>query len=210
MTARSAPEKTSGGPEALPDAAGSVQASEASAEPRNPGAQVLGVKVRGSAKSGHSIVLSRDDALTRIFGTDDPGQASAFLSHCLKILKPDEAGDAGEANDERHFLLSIIRDLAPRDAVERMLAVQMAATHVATIRAGRSLANCDNLLQKQAHYTGYAKLTRAFAAQVEALRKHRTGGKQTVVVQHVNVADGGQAIVGHVETGGSTRGGGAR
>ncbi len=33
---------------------------------------------------------------------------------------------------------------------------------------------------------------------MEALRKHRTGGKQTVTVQHVNVQGGGQAIVGDV------------
>lgn len=166
----------------------------------------LGVKLGGSASKGHTITVTRDHGLAEVFGTTDPGQASAFLSHCLKVLKPDEAGDAGEANDERHFLLLIINDLAPRDPVERMLAVQMEATHVATIRAGRSLANCETLAQKQAHYTGYTKLTRSFAAQVEALRKHRIGGKQTVVVQHVNVADGGQAIVGHVQT----RGVGAR
>jgi hypothetical protein len=83
-----------------------------------------------------------------------------------------------------------------------MLAVQMAAVHVATIRAGRWLATCDNLPQCEAHYTGFNKLARTFAAQIEALRKHRNGGKQTVVVQHVTVADGGQAIVGSVSTGG--------
>ncbi len=170
----------------------------------------LGVKLGGSARKGHTIALSREKALEAIFGTDDKDQASAFLSHCLKVLKPDEAGDAGEANDERHFLLSIVRDLAPRDAVERMLAVQMAATHVAVIRSGRWMATSDNLPQVEAHTTGYTKLTRSFAAQVEALRKHRSGGKQTVVVQHVNVADGGQAIVGHVETGAQAGGVGPR
>jgi hypothetical protein len=120
----------------------------------------------------------------------------------LKVLKPDEAGDAGEANDERQFLLSIIRDIAPRDPVERMLAVQMAATHVATIRSARWLACTETIPQVQAHYVGFNKLTRSFAAQVEALRKHRTGGKQVVTVQHVNVGDGGQAIVGNVQHGG--------
>ena len=53
--------------------------------------------------------------------------------------------------DERQFIVSIICDLAPRDAVERMLAVQMAATHVATIRAGRSIARSDPLPQIEAH-----------------------------------------------------------
>ena len=48
----------------------------------------------------------------------------------------------------------------------------------------------------------FNKLMRTFTAQMEALRKHRHGGKQTVTVQHVNVEDGGQAIVGTVEAGG--------
>jgi hypothetical protein len=167
-----------------------------------PKREAIGVKMGGTASTGHTVALSHDGALSAIFGASDGEQASAFLSHCLKVLKPDEAGDGGASNDERHFLLSIIRDLRPRDPVESMLAVQMAATHVATIRAGRRLAHCETLPQVEAHYTGFNKLARTFAAQVEALRKHRNGGKQTVIVQHVNVADGGQAIVGHVQTGG--------
>jgi hypothetical protein len=162
----------------------------------------LGVTLGGSAKQGHRITLASEDALCRIFGTADAEQANTLLSHCLKALKPDEAGDAGAANDERHFLLSIIRDMAPRDPVERMLAVQMATTHVAIIRSARWLACTESIPQVQAHYVGFNKLARTFAAQVEALRKHRNGGKQTVVVQHVNVSEGGQAIVGNVQHGG--------
>jgi len=33
---------------------------------------------------------------------------------------------------------------------------------------------------------------------MEALRRYRTGGEQKVTVQHVNVGEGGQAIVGNV------------
>jgi hypothetical protein len=162
----------------------------------------LGVTLGGSARQGHTVTLASKDALAKIFGTPDVDQANAFLSHCLKVLKPDEAGDAGVANDERQFLLSIVRDMAPRDPIERMLAVQMAATHVATIRSARWLANTESIPQVQAHYVGFNKLARTFAAQVEALRKHRTGGTQTVTVQHVTVSDGGQAIVGNVQHGG--------
>ena len=162
----------------------------------------LGVKISGSAKTGHTIKLAHQNAVCQIFGTSDETQANALLSHCLKALKADEASDEHPGNDERIFMLSVIRDLAPRDPVERMLAVQMAATHVATIRSARWLANTQNLPQVQAHYAGFNKLARTFAAQVEALRKHRTGGEQRVIVQHVNVSDGGQAIVGNVSTGG--------
>jgi hypothetical protein len=44
---------------------------------------------------------------------------------------------------------------------------------------------------------------RTFTAQAECLNKYRTGGKQTIQVQHVNVNEGGQAIVGNVQGGGA-------
>ena len=48
-----------------------------------------------------------------------------------------------------------------------------------------------------------AKMMDAFQKGTLALHKLRTGGTQTVTVQHVNVSDGGQAVV----TGGFSRGG---
>ena len=164
------------------------------------------VKVSGSSETGHDLAMTSEDALNGVFGTDDADQAEALLGHCLKALRPDEADDKRPADDQRQFILSIVADMAPRDPVERMLAVQMAATHVATIRAARWLATCDGLPQCEAHYTGFNKLARTFASQVEALRKHRNGGQQTVTVQHVNVTEGGQAIVGNVQAGGGARG----
>jgi hypothetical protein len=46
------------------------------------------------------------------------------------------------------------------------------------------------------------KLARTFASQVEALKKYRSAGEQTIKVQHVTVNEGGQAIVGNVSQGG--------
>ena len=43
-----------------------------------------------------------------------------------------------------------------------------------------------------------ARLTKAFAMQVETLRRLRNGGAQLVRVEHVHVHEGGQAIVGPV------------
>lgn len=42
------------------------------------------------------------------------------------------------------------------------------------------------------------KLLRTFAAQMEALKKHRSTGEQHVTVEHVTVQNGGQAVVGAV------------
>jgi hypothetical protein len=39
----------------------------------------------------------------------------------------------------------------------------------------------------------FNKLARTFAAQVAALKDYRSKGEQKMTVQHVHVADGGQA-----------------
>ena len=46
------------------------------------------------------------------------------------------------------------------------------------------------------------KSLRTFAVQMEALKKYRTGDQQKMVVEHVHVNEGGQAIVGTVNQGG--------
>ena len=161
-------------------------------------ADKLGVSMKGTPTEGQRIELSEEDALKRIFGTEYPQMASRLMGQCLKVLKSDEASDDYPSNDEREFLLSVVAEIQPRDTFERLLSVQMAATHVAMIRSGRWLANSERVDQVQAHYNGYTRLARAYVSQMEALRKHRNGGKQTVTVQHVNVQDGGQAIVGNV------------
>jgi hypothetical protein len=43
-----------------------------------------------------------------------------------------------------------------------------------------------------------ARLLKAFATQMEALRRLRNGGSQFVRVEHVHVNEGGRAIVGNV------------
>ena len=45
-----------------------------------------------------------------------------------------------------------------------------------------------------------ARLLRAYAAQVEALRRLRNGNSQTVRVEHVHVNEGGQALIGNVNS----------
>src|ERR1700730_15849925 len=83
-----------------------------------------------------------------------------------------------------------------------MLAAQMAAVHNATMTFARRLAHVDNIPQQDSAERAFNKLARTFAAQVEALKRYRSGGEQTVQVEHVTVNEGGQAIVGNVSHGG--------
>jgi hypothetical protein len=171
------------------------------AEPPEALTSTFGVTFKGTPEKGQKIVIESDDAVQNLFKTETPEIADGLLTHCLKVLNSNEASDDFEGNDERVFMLDAIKEIAPRDAVERMLAVQMAAKHVAMVRSGRWLATTGIVDQLRVHYSGYNALARTYATQMDAVRKHRNGGNQTVTVQHVNVEGGGQAIVGDVQTG---------
>ena len=79
-----------------------------------------------------------------------------------------------------------------------MLAAQMAGVHMAIMTFARRLAGAETIPQQDSAERAFNKLARTFAAQMEALKRYRTGGEQKVTVQHVNVGEGGQAIVGNV------------
>ena len=98
-------------------------------------------------------------------------------------------------------MLSVVKGIQPQDQIEAMLAAQMAAVHVATMTFARRLAHVENIPQQDSAERAFNKLARTYAAQMEALKRYRTGGEQKVTVQHVTVSEGGQAIVGNVTQG---------
>ena len=71
---------------------------------------------------------------------------------------------------------------------------------MATMAFARRLVYAKNIPQQDSAQNAFNKLARTFAAQVEALKRYRSGGEQKMTVQHVRVAEGGQAIVGNVST----------
>jgi hypothetical protein len=97
-----------------------------------------------------------------------------------------------------NFMLAMVKGIEPRDQIEAMLAAQMAAVHNATMTFAGRLNRVENIPQQDSAERAFNKLARTFAAQVEALKRYRTGGQQKVTVEHVTVNAGGQAIVGSV------------
>jgi hypothetical protein len=79
-------------------------------------------------------------------------------------------------------------------------AVQMACTHTAAMAV---LAKLDVAFATERRVAAFgsaaARLLRAYAMQVEVLRRLRNGGQQFVRVEHVHVNDGGQAVIGNVK-----------
>jgi hypothetical protein len=136
-------------------------------------------------------------ALRKGFGSEDIDFAEGILNQIMNVAshgrEVDEKGTA--------FVQSIVFGIEPRDQLEAMLAAQMAAVHNATMTFARRLAHVDNIKQQDSASKAFNQLARTFAAQMETLKRHRSSGQQ-VVVKHVTVNDGGQAVVGNVETGG--------
>jgi hypothetical protein len=136
--------------------------------------------------------------LTDAFGTGDYEFAKGLLAQVADVARSGKV----LTNDELNFVLSVVHGINPRDETEALLAAQMAAIHNATMIAARRLARVDTIPQQDSASNMVNKLARTFAAQVEALKKYRSAGEQTIKVQHVTVNDGGQAIVGNVSQGG--------
>ena len=98
-------------------------------------------------------------------------------------------------------MIAVVRAIGPRDPAESLLACQMAAVHNATIMAARRLNQAEMLNQQDSASNMFNKLTRSYVAQLDALKRYRSTGEQSIRVQHVTVNEGGQAIVGNVSRG---------
>ena len=151
-----------------------------------------------------AISLEHPDAaeatlmVMKAVGAEDLDFYRGFLDDLARLATVD-----GELNEDRlNFLVSAVKGIEPRDQVEAMLAAQMAAVHSATLQAARRLHTAESLPVHDSMEKTLNKLARTFTSQLEALRKYRSGGEQRVTVQHVNVNEGGQAIVGAVSGGG--------
>ncbi len=131
-------------------------------------------------------------------GIQDTSVFNGFLQQLVNASALGREPTAAEVN----FALKTVIAIGPRDAVEAMLAAQMVAVHQATMTFARRLNHVEMIAQQDSAAKAFTKLSRTYTAQIEALRRYRTGGEQKVTVEHVTVHEGGQAIVGNVSHGG--------
>jgi hypothetical protein len=140
------------------------------------------------------------------FETNEGALTNRKLEEIAGLLWHGEGATEGELQVRLVRALDQFDSLAPADGAEGMLALQMVGTHDAALECLRraalprlTFAGRDMAL-KHAH-----KLMSLYTQQLAALNKHRGKGQQKVTVEHVNVAAGGQAIVGNVEASGGDR-----
>lgn len=130
------------------------------------------------------------------FGLIKPESVSVLLE---QIINSSIEQNSSDFNKNANAALEMFHGINPTDKIESMLAIQMIACH------NIALYMCKKTLLKEQTIDGInnnvnrtTKLMRTFATQMEAFKKYRTGGKQTIQVQHININEGGQAVVGDV------------
>ena len=109
--------------------------------------------------------------------------------------------DAEEIKTQRHSVVDALIGIAPRDELEGMIAAQLVACHNASMECYRRAMHREQTFEGRRENLSQAnKLSRTYATLLEALNRHRGKGAQKVTVEHVHVHEGGQAIVGNVES----------
>src|SRR6185312_11994052 len=93
--------------------------------------------------------------------------------------------------------------IGPRDELEGMIAAQLLAAHNAAMECYRRAMLGEQTFEGRRENLSQAnKLSRTSALLLDALNRHRGKGQQKVTVEHVHVHQGGQAIVGAVNSAG--------
>ena len=94
------------------------------------------------------------------------------------------------------------------NSLEKMLCHQMAAAHHAAMKLLARGTDSRMPPVEMARLTNAAaRMMDTYQSALLTLQKIRTGGKQTVVVQHVQVSEGGQAVIaGSMKNGGRAGG----
>ena len=152
--------------------------------------------VQGGLSPVHDREESHAEWLARLaeaVGTDDTEIAQLTLRSLASGL--------GRSDDATlNALLAQVQEMAPRNAVERCLLIQMLLTShksVCTLAEGNRAANADDRAERMALAM---RLMRLYLQQCETLRKLRHGGSQTVTINHNHIVTD-KAVIGDVYSG---------
>lgn len=150
-----------------------------------------------ASHSSRVVRVSKVDITGRfksLAGSDSSAFNESLIQHVFKSL-PWENVEVEDRVRLAEAMTGAMKGIAPRDEIEGMIAGLLVSLNFAVLEYVRR-AHADDRLFNQA-----TKGVRTMATLVEALNRYRGKVQQKVTVKHVHVNDGGQAIVGSVETG---------
>ena len=160
------------------------------------------MKIQKGEEPGKHAISGVDGKNVFYCGTYDPDLTTSIADQVINTCM------TGEELTERSTLcinatFAAILETDPQDPTELMLATQMATIHNTVMRYSALAMKDEQTIELASFYVNsITKMMRTYTTQVEALSKYRTKGQQKITVQHVNVNDGGQAVIGDINQGG--------
>ena len=178
------------------------------------------------ASNDPAVVLGPGGELVPTNNGDNGGMTEARLINTLEqptFITADASRSRLDLAEEAQSLsgaLDAADTIEARDSLERMLAHQLATAHVSAMKMSADLnRRLDYLanvrgeeservnIQATRLANAVGRLMSTYQQGLLTVQRLRSGGKQTVVVQHVHVNEGGQAVVaGKVGRGARGRG----
>jgi len=154
-----------------------------------------------TGKDGKIEVHLDGDKIISIFGIENESLVKQLIMQAMNASSINFVQQDGQQDKLiLESTLSMIESISPQNGLEAMLAVQMVTVHNMSLDMSRRAMLKEQTIEGVEYNINRAtKLMRTFTAQMEALKRLRMGGKQTIQVQHVHVNEGGQAIVGDVK-----------
>lgn len=125
-----------------------------------------------------------------------------FLKRVVNLHAIIRSGKKDLNSEENQIIKKISREtlavFQPEDGLQLMLAAQMSAVHDLQQKMTYLATLSSSAESMNSYINGVTKLSNVFIQQANALAKLQGRNQQKVVVEHVNVHAGGQAIVGMV------------
>ena len=134
--------------------------------------------------------------LSKATGTVHWDLARDLVIQALMVLPP-------RVGDEQHALdavISALLEIEPRDGLEGMLAVQLVVLHKLAMQYLKTSSTTKDPEMAYYREKQAAKTLRLFRSQLEGLFRYRSRGQQKIIVKHVHVNEGGQAVIGNIQT----------
>jgi hypothetical protein len=136
--------------------------------------------------------------VTKLITTEPARIELEKLSEITGLLWLPTGMDEGDKNARIIKAIDLFESIKPADGIEAMLAVQMVGTHHAALECLRRAMIPEQTPEgRDASLRNAQRLLSLYTQQLAALDKHRGKG-QKITVERVQVASGGQAIVGDV------------
>jgi 2-succinyl-5-enolpyruvyl-6-hydroxy-3-cyclohexene-1-carboxylate synthase len=141
--------------------------------------QDCGEAIRPQFRLDHIVDTLRNPSMVSVVASEH----RLDLAACVGSRVAESAIDAAQS-------------VQAENSLEKMLCHQMAAIHRAAMKlVARSLDMHDEPVEMARLSNAAARAMQVYQEGLLTLQKLRTGGKQTVVVQHVQVSEGGRAVI---------------